>query len=176
MSWTILSLTGASLAALALLRRRRPKSPKSNDESEASGDTSGGDTPSPAPRPKQPSSPPPNVSGDPAGYNTQMFPASSAVRSGFQSLGYSTRTDPVGVHPSTRAFQEDYNAIAAGLASGAVVPPAEVAPAVVALFRGHLDTDGIAGRYTLRALEIALMYLQAGGRWYPLVQQAKGGG
>jgi hypothetical protein len=84
---------------------------------------------------------PPNVSRDPAGYNTEMYPDPKSVRRGLDFLGYDMPI--VNVPPpddAVGAFQEDWNeAVASGFAGAT----------------GKLSVDRVPGKYTLRALEIA---------------------
>jgi hypothetical protein len=114
--------------------------------------------------------PPPNLSGDPKGYNATMFGTPGAVRSAFETLGYST-PNVANLGPSTRSFQADYTAVSRGFTLGKLSLPN--APAVSALVRGQLEVDGDPGPNTLRALEIALLIKQSGALWYPLVSQAR---
>lgn len=122
-----------------------------------------------SPRP----SPPPNVSGDPKGFNTAMLGTPAKVRSAYETLGYST-PNASNLGPSTRSFQADYNAVSKAFAAGTLTLPN--APAVAELVRGTLAVDGDPGTNTLRALEIALLIKQSGALWYPLVTQARAPG
>lgn len=85
--------------------------------------------------------PPPNVSGKAAGYNTERFPDSLAVRRALDFLGYSMAlTNMPPPASDVVAFQNDYNEASEESFGGA---------------QGYLDDDGVPGKFTLRALEIA---------------------
>ncbi len=82
----------------------------------------------------------PNPSGNPAGYNTSLYPNSEAVRVVFDSLGYKmqwvNQPPPAG---AVLAFQKDYNeAVELGLLGAT----------------GSLDEDAVPGKNTLNAAEI----------------------
>lgn len=92
---------------------------------------------------------PPNISKDPQGYNTKLFPNSRAVRKALRHLGYKvslTNTPPPKV--IVRQFQKHYNHCA------------------IKRFHkwGSLKVDGIAGRNTLNAIEIAMTFARKRGR------------
>lgn len=82
---------------------------------------------------------PPNVSGDPSGYNTKLFNGVKAVIQGFKNASWKYKRNFYysGKYPDTgvNQFQHFYNA---------------------GSFPGELKTDGIPGPHTLNALEIAL--------------------
>jgi len=84
---------------------------------------------------------PPNVSADPLGYNTALFPDHRAVRKALRSIGYDA-PDENKLAPSGAVmnFQVDYNTASQESFQDA---------------RGTLVLDGIPGKYTLRALELA---------------------
>ena len=98
-------------------------------------------TGTPAPPTQQPNTPPPNVSGDPAGYNSTLYPDVMSVRKGLNFLGYPVVNDiQTAIPPSVvKQYQGDHNQ-AAILGFGDAV--------------GWLNEDGVPGAYTLRALEI----------------------
>lgn len=83
---------------------------------------------------------PPNTSGDPAGYNTEMFPGAVAVRQWLVNLGYSVTLDNVALvkNASVKKFQADYNKVSKHHPN-----------------MGTLLVDGTAGKNTLNAIEIA---------------------
>lgn len=106
---------------------------------------------------------PPNTSGDPAGYNTKMFPGALAVRQWFINLGYSVTLVPDALvkNSSVKKFQQDYNAVSAAIKEN----------------MGTLLVDGTAGKNTLNAVEIAWslathVYKMS---WSGLVKAAKKG-
>jgi len=84
---------------------------------------------------------PPNHSGNPAGYDTMLFPNSFEVRKVLNGLGYAMPV--VNAPPASskvQQFQSDYNASAAGNFLG---------------LTGSLVVDGIPGKHTLNALRFA---------------------
>ena len=111
--------------------------------------------PEPSPLPDLPSLPktppsgvnPPNLSNDPAGYNTVLFPGPMAVRQWFINLGYSVllKDTPLKRNRSVKKFQKDYNKVSKRPGNGSM---------------GTLVVDGTAGRNTLNAVEIASMQVK----------------
>lgn len=105
---------------------------------------------------------PPNVTGDPAGYDTTSFPNPAAVRLVLKGMGYdveysqdplATNDDP---HPEVRKFQKQWNQVIRGLDSGRVkFKPNPPNPAWLKHFRGLLVEDGIPGKNTLNGMHIA---------------------
>jgi hypothetical protein len=123
---------------------------------------------------------PPNVSGDPEGYNTQRFPHPGAVRLTMTALGYkveySAETLVPNNQPNTEVtkFQREWNKVIHGLDSGDVKFPSPVDDSSkLKSFRGLLGEDGIPGKNTLNAMEIALNnQLKNKMPWRSLVEQA----
>lgn len=105
---------------------------------------------------------PPNTSGDPEGYNTELFPHPGAVRMALITTGYKVAVsgDPLVTEGQSNAevqrFQSDWNKVIHGLDSGKVEFPTPVDdPSKLKQFRGLLVVDGIPGKNTLNGLEIA---------------------
>lgn len=124
---------------------------------------------------------PPNISKDPAGYNTALFPNPTPVRVVLTRVGYSVPWDggslvPDGkANPEVTKFQNDWNRVIEGIDLGRVKLPTAVAEsAKLAYFRGRLAADGIPGKNTLNALEIAMVNQESNKvKWYDLVKQAR---
>jgi hypothetical protein len=97
------------------------------------------------------SPPPTNWSGNPAGYNSDLFPSLAAVRGVLRSLGYGMPSNGATLSASDRAalrqFQRDYNTVSATY----VNEP-----------KGTLGVDGRLGRNTLNGIEFALNIDQGG--------------
>jgi hypothetical protein len=153
-----------------------------DDSSDGSG---GGSTPSrnddtPARAGTRAVGKPPNVSGDPEGYNTQRYPHPGAVRLTMTALDYkveySAQTLVPNNQPNTEVtkFQREWNKVIRGLDSGKVVFPSPVDDSSkLRDFRGLLDEDGIPGKNTLNAMEIAFNnQLKNKMPWRSLVVQA----
>lgn len=130
---------------------------------------------------------PPTVrspSGDPAGYNTQLWKSAEVVQYALgsaaadsasemtavfgdllkTSLGYGRVTVNVaGTDPKIQEFQADWNAVADAATLGKIVPTGQAVPGQIGvspsvkpeLFVGRLDARGQIDRATLNALEIA---------------------
>lgn len=112
---------------------------------------------------------PPNMSGDPEGYNTQRWPDTAMVCKGFGALGYDVRwKDPqnkiqlscdehgkVSTFDASQVkqFQRDYNKIALIPGWGGI--------------KGTLAVDGIAGINSMNAIEHAELL---GIHWMQVVQ------
>jgi hypothetical protein len=105
---------------------------------------------------------PPNISGDPMGYNTKVWPSPGPVRLALKAAGYEVpySTEPL-TNPSkpvdeqVRLFQRDWNRVINGIDSGKVKLPSDPAdPSLIRSLRGLLDDDGVPGKNTLNALEI----------------------
>ncbi len=97
---------------------------------------------------------PPNVSSDPDGYNTEVFPNPLAVRSALKLMGYdiAINNDPIGSkdqqHPAALAFQAHYNQASSMGFHGA---------------KGELKMDGWMGADSLNAIEIIFIYSNGPG-------------
>lgn len=83
--------------------------------------------------------PPPNLSGDPEGYNTIIFSGPDQVKEIYGWLGYNIKG--FNKDAEVRRFQQNYNAARKGGMFDAT---------------GVLFEDGTSGKNTLRALEIAV--------------------
>lgn len=106
---------------------------------------------------------PPNSSNDPQGYNTELYPSPSPVRLGLKLIGYSVATGSETLNPDSqpneevRRFQREWNRVIKGIDAGVVkLPGSPKIPLWTERLRGLLDTDGVAGKNTLNALEIAV--------------------
>jgi hypothetical protein len=123
---------------------------------------------------------PPNVSGDVNGYNTQRYPHPGAVRLTMTAIGYKVEYSaetlvPNGKpNPEVTRFQVEWNKVIRGLDSGKVKFPSPVDDSSkLAVFRGLVDADGIPGKNTLNAMEIAFNnQLKNKMSWTSLVGQA----
>jgi len=99
---------------------------------------------------------PPNISGDPEGYNTELYGDPHPVRMGLAYLGYdiALNTEPVGSQSSPNAaalqFQKDYNK---GAGDGLQMTQGPLSGQPIT---GHLKEDGWPGDDTLNALELAV--------------------
>ena len=105
---------------------------------------------------------PPNMSGNPEGYNTKLFPSPLAVRIAMKALGYSVEIEGeplVGyaeTHGEVQRFQNDWNTVIKAIDRGKVKLPKDVPEyKYLAMYRGLLTVDDVPGKYTLRAIEIA---------------------
>jgi len=101
---------------------------------------------------KGPQSPPrpPNISGDPAGYNTRTFRDEDDVGHALQYLGYQS---PDG-NAMIRRFQRHWNLVISRLA---IVPDRYRNIQFAHIPQGNLRVDGKIGPHTLNALEIAMV-------------------
>ena len=77
-------------------------------------------------------------------------------------------------HPQVTRFQKEWNRVIRGLDSGKVKFPSSVSdPSKLKPFRGLVDADGIPGKNTLNAMEIAFNNsLKNLIKWSSLVGQA----
>ena len=117
-----------------------------------------------------PSGDPPNVSGDPAGYSTTRFGNFAAISGTALPLGYvnSAGLDKPLPAAVVKRFQSDYNAVSRAMAAGKISQAVNL--------RGLVSEDGIMGKMSLRALEIAYLVSTIGehkGPWSALVQKAR---
>lgn len=122
---------------------------------------------------------PPNSSGDPQGYNTTLYPSPSPVRLGLKLVGYPVPFSSETLNPNSQPndevsrFQREWNRVIKGIDAGRVkLPSSPSEPVWVARLRGSLDTDGIAGKNTLNALEIAVANHAKNLNWRSLVTEA----
>lgn len=135
-----------------------------------------GPTPGPSPTPVAPK--PPNISGDPQGYNTQMFPDSQAVRSIFEQMRYVDDLPPESPpsKQTVRNFQQHWNALTNAVAAGKLSQYKGLNQ--FDNLRGTLSVDGIPGPNTLRALEIAYLFQSSNPQtvgWFPEFATQKAG-
>ena len=105
---------------------------------------------------------PPNMSGNPEGYNTKLFPSPLAVRIAMKALGYSVEIEGeplmgyAETHGEVQRFQNDWNTVIKAIDRGKVKLPKDVPEyKYLAMYRGLLTVDDVPGKYTLRAIEIA---------------------
>ncbi len=101
---------------------------------------------------KGPQSPsrPPNISGGPGGYNSQLFGDESDVARALQYLGY---LSPDG-NAMIRRFQRHWNLVISRIA---LVPDRYRSISFPHVPEGNLQVDGDIGPNTLNALEIAMV-------------------
>jgi hypothetical protein len=130
--------------------------------------------PAPKPKPAPSGQNPPNLSGDPAGYDTNMFPGAQAVRQWFVNMGYSIGNqflqEPLIENAGVKKFQRNYNKVSAAVAQGKI-------KGLLGIDRdfpmGTVDVDGTAGKNTLNALSIAFRMSDAMQKaWVNLVKAA----
>lgn len=122
----------------------------------------------------------PNPSGDPAGYNTTLFPAPGPVRLTLKALGYSVpySTESLYVNEQPNAevtrFQREWNKVIKAIDAGRITLPSSPAePKFTSALRGLLDADGVAGKQTLDGLEIAFTnQIKNSLKWTDLVRKA----
>lgn len=132
--------------------------------------------PPPDPRPKPPPSGghPPNISGDPEGYDTNMFRGAQMVRQWFVNMRYSIGNqflqEPLIKNRGVKKFQRDYNKVSVAVRQGRIKGLKGIDPDFP---MGELRIDGTAGPNTLNALEIAFRMADAMGKaWVNLVRAA----
>ena len=123
---------------------------------------------------------PPNTSGDPEGYNTKLFQGPGPVRLAMIAIGYKVKATPTTLVPDDKPngevqrFQNDWNRVIRGLDSGRVKFPPADDKRKLKQFRGLLIVDGIPGKNTLNALEIAFSNMTKNKmKWTSLVRQAR---
>lgn len=144
----------------------------------------GGSTPKAPSKPKasgRASGKPPNISLDPAGYNTILWPRSAPVRMAMLSQGYKVEVNEEALsskdnpHPQVTRFQRDWNDVIRGLDKKQVRLPSDVKKSsLLRHYRGILQVDGIAGKNTLNALEVVLSnYTDNAIRWSSLTEQTR---
>ena len=145
---------------------------KSDSKNEGGKDTNGGS--------KRASGSPPNMTKDPEGYPTGMFPSSGAVRLVMKQLGYAVEynAEPLYTqgkpHAEVTRFQREWNRVIRGIDAGRVKLPTGVeGPEFTAALRGVLDEDGVPGKNTLNGLYIALGNTTKNSlKWRDLVSEA----
>lgn len=104
---------------------------------------------------------PPNISGDPQGYNTTRFESPAPVRLTLIFLGFKVESNDETLVPNNQPngevmrFQREWNRVIRGIDSGKVKFPAGMDDPLLKNLRGVLTEDGIPGKNTLNALEIA---------------------
>jgi hypothetical protein len=151
-------------------------------------------TPTPGPIPPTPDKKPagqakgkpPNISGDPEGYNSEIWAGPFPVRSAFAVIGYPVSMSPedmnVGLggpdpknpqpNPHVTQFQKDWNKVANAVAGGLKIESKTAIP-LISKYTGKLDVDGIAGPNTLNGLEIAWRnQFDSNVGWPALVKEA----
>lgn len=130
----------------------------SSDGGTSGGGSSGGGSSGGSPSGRA-SGKPPNISGDPEGYNTTRFPSPGPVRMALITMGYKVEANDETLVPNNkpnaevRRFQTDWNRVIRGIDSGKVKLP-DINEPQLKHYRGLLDEDGIPGKNTLNALEI----------------------
>ena len=125
---------------------------------------------------------PPNVTGDNYGYNSTLFPAPLPVRVAMKAIGYPVEIGTVSLYQNNQpdervsSFQREWNRVIKAIDAGSInlpnVTSSDDARWVDAL-RGLLEVDGIPGKRTLCALEIAFSnQVKNGLGWRGLVEKA----
>lgn len=109
---------------------------------------------------------PPNISGDPAGFNKARFKNRKDVKEGFCKIGVKPTREGI------KSFQAAYNRIA----HLAMVNPAFQQLSWTRVPRGHVVKDGHIGPQTINALEIILENHKRGLDWRKLIYMAEEGG
>lgn len=92
---------------------------------------------------------PPNISGDPKGWNTTLWENDSRVAWGLARLGYPESL------ASARAFQTDWNRVVKAIRAGTLPVHSATRPELAKAYRGTLREDNKPGRNTKNAMEIA---------------------
>lgn len=132
----------------------------------------------------------PNVSGDPAGYNTSLYPSPSPVKLALRTVGYQVpwtfETRNISLNPELPggeglmpspfwiAAQRDWNKVTRAIREGKIAQPKSNTGTAAYPFKGTLDTDGLGGPQSLNALEIMVHNQQkAGIHWQTLATRAK---
>lgn len=124
---------------------------------------------------------PPNISGDPQGYNTTRFSSPAPVRLTMIFLGFKVEHNDQTLvpnnqpNPEVMRFQREWNRVIRGIDSGRVKFPADMDDPLLKNLRGVLTEDGIPGKNTLNALEIAsntMVRHPLTLRWGQLVEMA----
>jgi hypothetical protein len=123
---------------------------------------------------------PPNVTGDRLGYNSTLYPAPLPVRVALKAIGYDVEISSKSLyensqpHPIVSTFQTQWNGVIKAIDAGRISLPSSPAESKwVDALRGVLEVDGIAGKRTLCALEIALTnQVRNGLGWQGLVGKA----
>lgn len=127
----------------------------------------------------KPSGPPPNISGDPEGYNTKIFASPFPVRQAMAVLGYDVAyfdgdgkpIETAAPGPQVRNFSQDYNRVSSAVTAGKVSVPGDAVSKPTGVIAKPLD---VPGETFLRALEIAYLNQQNKGiGWTGLVSEAK---
>ena len=111
------------------------------------------------------SEPPPDISRDPAGYNTSLWPDEDAVARALVYLEYKGSNG----RGLLRSFQSEWNYVVQRVAGDPSFKGIDWARVPV----GNLVADGNIGPRTLNALEIAAMNQDNGVSWKGLVHSAK---
>lgn len=126
--------------------------------------------------------PPSNMSKDPNGYNSKIFPSTFTIKLAFTFLGYDVgilKKTPEGVdeiiNPAiVKMFQKDYNAISSYGIDGGSFEGIKIPKDM-----GHLFEDGNIGPHVLNALEHAMNWIKIyalAGYWQDIayIARAKG--
>lgn len=111
------------------------------------------------------STPPPDVSRNPDGYNTALWPDEDAVGRALVYLGY----QGVNGRGLLRSFQSEWNRVVQHVAADPSFKGIDWARVPV----GNLVADGNIGPRSLNALEIAVMNQDNGVSWRGLVHTTK---
>lgn len=124
-----------------------------------------------APSPWGPYGPewPPNISDDPAGYNTKLFRDEGDVAKALLYIGYLSEDG----NAMIRRFQRHWNGVISQIAS---VPDRYSSINFAVIPQGNVIVDGLIGPQTLNALEAAIINQRMVPElsWNNVVQMTKG--
>ncbi len=141
------------------------------------GKSGGGST---SPR-KRATGKPPNITGNSAGYNTELWGRPGPIRLALISQGYSVRANEQPLspddtpHAQITQLQSDWNKVIRGIDSGKVKLPKDASESkLLKHYRGLLVIDGIVGKNSLNALEVILTnYTKNAIFWKKLKEQSR---
>ena len=144
---------------------------------EGGGGSGGGST---SPR-RRATGKPPNITGDSAGYNSELWARPGPIRLAMLSQGYKVRANEQPLspddtpHAQVTQLQSDWNKVIRGIDSGKVKLPKDASePKLLKHYRGLLVIDGIVGKNSLNALEVILTnYTKNAIFWKKLEEQAR---
>lgn len=113
---------------------------------------------------------PPNITGNPNGYNTRLFSNPDDVARAMAELGYYWKVDDKFLFSkAAKRFQSDYNFVVNQLPSYENLQRIKWIRAP----RGNVVADGLVGPVTMNALEIALVNQRGGISWEQVVLISK---
>ena len=106
---------------------------------------------------------PPNVTGNPAGYNTKLFQTDGQVVDVLAELGYAAGRgeQKFDFGRAVAQFQSDYNALSNSIPAKRELQNVNW----VRVPKGHVVADGMVGPVTMNAMEVALVNQRGGIPW-----------